>query len=58
MEPKTVWTIMDFRFGLPKHVQVLVVFLIITLPETNIAPETLSLEDEFPFGMQFFQVLC
>ena len=49
---------MDFRFGLPKHVQVLVVFLIITLPETNIAPETLSLEDEFPFGMQFFQVLC
>ena len=21
-----------------------------TLPETNIAPETLGLEDEFPFG--------
>ena len=28
-----------------------------TLPETNIAPETLGLEDEFPFGMANFQVL-
>ena len=24
--------------------------LLITLPETNVAPETLGLEDEFPFG--------
>ena len=31
-----------------------VVFLF-TLPETDIAPETL--EDEFPFGMAYFQVL-
>ena len=27
-----------------------------TLPETNIAPENLWLEDEFPFGMAYFQV--
>ena len=30
----------------------------ITLPETNIAPESLGLEDEFPFGKAYFQVLC
>ena len=29
-----------------------------TLPETNIAPENQWLEDEFPFGMAYFQVLC
>ena len=29
-----------------------------TLPETNIAPENGWLEDEFPFGMVYFQVLC
>ena len=29
-----------------------------TLPETNIARETLGLEDEFPFGKAFCQVLC
>ena len=29
-----------------------------TLPETNIAPETLGLEDEFPFGQASCQVLC
>ena len=29
-----------------------------TLPETNIAPESLGLEDEFPFGKAYFQVLC
>ena len=28
-----------------------------TLPETNIAPESLRLEDEFPFGTAYFQVL-
>ena len=29
------------------------------LPETNIfAPENGWLEDEFPFGMAYFQVLC
>ena len=26
-----------------------------TLPETNIAPENEWLEDEFPFGMAYFQ---
>ena len=29
-----------------------------TLPETNIAPENGWLEDEFPFGKVYFQVLC
>ena len=29
-----------------------------TLPETNIAPENQWLEDEFPFGMAYFQGLC
>ena len=29
-----------------------------TLPETNIAPETLGLEDEFPFGKASWQVQC
>ena len=29
-----------------------------TLPETNIAPENGWLEDAFPFGMAYFQVLC
>ncbi len=29
-----------------------------TLPEINIAPETLGLEDEFPFGKASCQVLC
>ena len=29
-----------------------------TLPETNIAPESLGLEDEFPCGKAYFQVLC
>ena len=29
-----------------------------TLPKTNIAPENGWLEDEFPFGMAYFQVLC
>ena len=28
----------------------------ITLPETKIAPENWWLEDEFPFGMAYFQV--
>ena len=28
------------------------------LPETNIAPESLGLEDEFPFGKAYFQGLC
>ncbi len=28
-----------------------------TLPETNIAPENWWLEDEFPFGMAYFQGL-
>ena len=32
--------------------------LFITLPETNIAPENGWLEDEFPFRMAYFQVLC
>ena len=31
---------------------------LITLPETNIAPENGWLEDEFPFGMAYFQMLC
>ena len=30
----------------------------VTLPETNIAPENGWLEDEFPFGKVYFQVLC
>ena len=30
----------------------------LALPETNIAPETLGLEDEFPFGKASWQVLC
>ena len=29
-----------------------------TLPKTNMAPEKQWLEDEFPFGMAYFQVLC
>ena len=29
-----------------------------TLPETNMAPENGWLEDYFPFGMAYFQVLC
>ena len=29
-----------------------------TLPETNIAPENGWLEYYFPFGMDYFQVLC
>ena len=29
-----------------------------TLPETNIAPENWWLEDEFPFRMSYFEVLC
>ena len=29
----------------------------IILPETNIAPENQWLEDEFPFGKAYFQVL-
>ena len=29
-----------------------------TLPETNLAPETLWLEDEFPLGKASWQVLC
>ena len=32
--------------------------LIITLPETNIAPENGWLEYSFPFGIVYFQVLC
>ena len=28
------------------------------LPKTNIAPENWWLEDEFPFGKAYFQVLC
>ena len=30
----------------------------ITLPLTNIAPENGWLEDYFPFGKAYFQVLC
>ena len=29
-----------------------------TLPKTNIAPENQLLEDVYPFGMAYFQVLC
>jgi len=29
-----------------------------TLPETNMAPENGWLENEFPFGMASWQVLC
>ena len=29
-----------------------------TLPKTKIAPEHQWLEDEFPFGMAYFQGLC
>ena len=29
-----------------------------TLPETNIAPENGWLEDEFPFGKPYLQVIC
>ena len=29
-----------------------------TLPETNLAPENGWLEDYFPFGEAYFQVLC
>ena len=38
--------------------EVTVVFLIFTLPETNIAPENGWLEYYFPIGMAYFQVLC
>ena len=31
---------------------------VFSFPETNIAPETLGLEDEFPFGKASCQVLC
>ena len=34
------------------------VLICITLPKTNIAPENGWLEDELPFGMAYFQVLC
>ena len=34
------------------------VFDYFTLPETNIARESLGLEDEFPFGKASWQVLC
>ena len=30
----------------------------LTLPETNVAPETLGLEDGFSFGTASLQVLC
>ena len=30
---------------------------LVTLPETNIAPEKRCLEDGFPYGMGYFQVL-
>ena len=30
----------------------------LTLPETNMAPESGWLEDEFPFGKPYFQGLC
>ena len=33
-------------------------FRSLTVPETNIAPETLGLEDEFSFGKASWQVLC
>ena len=33
-------------------------YVLFTHPETNIAPETLGLEDEFPFGKASCQVLC
>ena len=32
--------------------------VVVTLPETNIAPENGWLEYYFPFGMANFQVLC
>ena len=31
---------------------------VINVLETNIAPENGWLEDEFPLGMAYFQVLC
>ena len=34
------------------------IVLVITLPETNIAPENGWLEYYFPFGMFYFQGLC
>ena len=35
-----------------------VFLLTFTLPETKKAPENGWLEDYFPFGMAYFQVLC
>ena len=32
--------------------------VVTTLPKTNIAPENRWLEDEFPFGVASWQVLC
>ena len=32
--------------------------MLFTLPETNMAPENGWLEDKFPFGKAYFQVLC
>ena len=38
------------------YIYILYIFPILyTLPETNIAPENRWLEDEFPFGMAYFQ---
>ena len=39
-------------------IAIVIIIVMITLPETNIAPENNWLEDEFLFGMAYFQVLC
>ena len=44
LTPKNAWKVLDSNYS--------------TLPETNIAPENWWLEDYFPFGKAFFQVLC
>ena len=43
------------RFARRKWVETEKVY---TLPETNIAPENGWLEDVFPSGKDYFQVLC
>ena len=42
---KRLWKENTFQYRVPS-------------PETNIAPEDWWLEDEFPFGMASWQVLC
>ena len=52
---KVTWNDRFLRI-ISRYIYILI--YVYTLPETNIAPENGWLEDEFPFGMAYFQVLC